>query len=63
MIVVVVVASVPEFDTRVPHVYGSADGHPVELTGLFASDGARPRVRATTSIGEARPRVRTSAIG
>ncbi|MCW2747862.1 MAG: family transcriptional regulator [Nocardioidaceae bacterium] len=35
-----------EFDTRVPHWLGSADGNPVELLILFGPQGERMHVRA-----------------
>ncbi|NJP67171.1 helix-turn-helix domain-containing protein [Streptomyces spiramenti] len=37
---------VAEFDTRLPHWFGSADDHPVELLGLFGRQGERMHVRA-----------------
>lgn len=37
---------VAEFDTRVPHWFGSADKEPVELLSLFGSQGERIHVRA-----------------
>lgn len=43
-----------EFDTRLPHWFGSADGRPVELLSLFGQQGermhvsARPRSEATS---------------
>ncbi|GAA1233325.1 XRE family transcriptional regulator [Kitasatospora nipponensis] len=37
---------VAEFDTRLPHWFGSADGHPVELLSLFGRQGERMHVRA-----------------
>ena len=41
-----------EFDTRLPHWFGSADEHPVEVLSLFGRQGERMHVRA-------RPRSRT----
>jgi transcriptional regulator with XRE-family HTH domain len=35
-----------EFDTRVPHWFGPADGHPVELLSLFGRQGERAHLRA-----------------
>jgi transcriptional regulator with XRE-family HTH domain len=35
-----------EFDTRVPHWFGSADAAPVELLSLFAPQGQRVHLRA-----------------
>jgi hypothetical protein len=35
-----------EFDTRLPHWFGSADDHPVELLSLFGKQGERMHVRA-----------------
>ncbi|MCW6009018.1 XRE family transcriptional regulator [Micromonospora sp. CPCC 205371] len=35
-----------EFDTRVPHWFGSADGQPVEILSLFGRQGERMHVRA-----------------
>ncbi|ROR90916.1 helix-turn-helix domain-containing protein [Nocardioides aurantiacus] len=37
---------VAEFDTRLPHALGSADGLPVELLILFGRQGERAHVRA-----------------
>jgi transcriptional regulator with XRE-family HTH domain len=37
-----------EFDTRVPHWFGSADRTPVELLSLFGSQGERAHLRART---------------
>ena len=41
-----------EFDTRVPHWFGPADGKPVELLSLFGKQGERAHLRA-------RPRARS----
>jgi transcriptional regulator with XRE-family HTH domain len=38
-----------EFDTRVPHAFGSADGEPVEVLSLFGTHGERMHVRASTT--------------
>ena len=35
-----------EFDTRVPHWFGSADGEPVEVLALFGRQGERAHLRA-----------------
>jgi len=35
-----------EFDTRVPHWFGSADEHPVEVLCLFGRQGERAHLRA-----------------
>lgn len=35
-----------EFDTRVPHWFGRADEHPVEMLNLFGPQGERMHVRA-----------------
>jgi transcriptional regulator with XRE-family HTH domain len=35
-----------EFDTRLPHWFGSADDHPVEILSLFGKQGERMHVRA-----------------
>jgi len=35
-----------EFDTRVPHWFGSAGGRPVELLSLFGRQGERAHLRA-----------------
>jgi transcriptional regulator with XRE-family HTH domain len=37
-----------EFDTRVPHWFGSAGGGPVELLSLFGRQGERAHLRART---------------
>jgi quercetin dioxygenase-like cupin family protein len=34
-----------EFDTRVPHWFGSADAEPVELLSLFGRQGERAHLR------------------
>lgn len=38
-----------EFDTRVPHWFGRADGGPVEFLSLFGTQGERMHVRAKPS--------------
>ena len=35
-----------EFDTRVPHWFGRADGNAVEFLSLFGTQGERMHVRA-----------------
>lgn len=35
-----------EWDTRLPHWFGSADGRPVEILSLFGKQGERMHVRA-----------------
>ncbi|MDQ4007170.1 MAG: XRE family transcriptional regulator [Actinomycetota bacterium] len=35
-----------EFDTRVPHWFGAADGDPVEFLSLFGKQGERAHLRA-----------------
>ncbi|WP_017569054.1 helix-turn-helix domain-containing protein [Nocardiopsis halotolerans] len=42
-----------EFDTRVPHWFGSADAEPVEILSLFGRQGERAHLRARP--GERRP--------
>ncbi|MCU1444659.1 MAG: family transcriptional regulator [Cryobacterium sp.] len=39
---------VAEFDTRVPHAFGSADAQPAEILTLFGQTGERIHVRAST---------------
>lgn len=40
------VGEAAEFDTRLPHAFGPADDHPVEVLSLFGSQGERMHVRA-----------------
>jgi len=40
------VGEVAEFDCRLPHWFGSADGRPVEILSLFGRQGERMHVRA-----------------
>ncbi|MCZ4095134.1 helix-turn-helix domain-containing protein [Streptomyces sp. H39-C1] len=40
---------VAEWDTRLPHWFGSADGRPVEILSLFGRQGERMHVRAKPS--------------
>jgi transcriptional regulator with XRE-family HTH domain len=37
-----------EFDTRVPHAFGGADAHAVEVLSLFGRQGERAHLRAKT---------------
>jgi transcriptional regulator with XRE-family HTH domain len=37
---------VVEFDTRLPHWFGSADGRPAEILSLFGKQGERMHIRA-----------------
>lgn len=43
---VLVAGEAAEFDTRVPHWFGSADSRPVEILSLFGRQGERAHVRA-----------------
>jgi DNA-binding XRE family transcriptional regulator len=48
-----------EFDTRLPHWFGSADTTPVEVLSLFGPQGERLHLRARSARrGDARPRAR-----
>jgi mannose-6-phosphate isomerase-like protein (cupin superfamily) len=40
-----------EFDTRVPHWFGAADGEPVEFLSLFGKQGERAHLRARPKQG------------
>jgi transcriptional regulator with XRE-family HTH domain len=42
------VGEVAEFDTRVPHAFGSANAEPAEILTLFGQTGERIHVRAST---------------
>ena len=42
-----------EFDTRVPHWFGNADGHAVEFLSLFGRQGERIHLRAAPYSGAA----------
>ena len=42
------VGEVAEFDTRVPHAFGSAGAEPAEILTLFGQTGERIHVRAST---------------
>jgi transcriptional regulator with XRE-family HTH domain len=39
-----------EFDTRVPHWFGSAEGHAVEFLSIFGPQGERMHVRARSTV-------------
>ena len=43
---------VAEFDTRLPHWFGSADGRPVEVLSLFGPQGERMHLRASPRTKE-----------
>lgn len=43
-----------EFDTRLPHWFGSTGEHPVEVLSLFGRQGERVHVRARPTSGEQR---------
>lgn len=49
---------VAEFDTRLPHWFGSADGRPAEILSLFGRQGASIHVRAKSE-----PRAGSAATG
>ena len=44
---------VAEFDTRVPHWFGSAGGRPAEVLSLFGPQGEGIHVRARSRRGRA----------
>jgi transcriptional regulator with XRE-family HTH domain len=46
---VLVPGEAAEFDTRVPHWFGSADGEPVEFLNLFGRQGERAHLRARSA--------------
>jgi transcriptional regulator with XRE-family HTH domain len=46
---------VAEFDTRVPHWFGSTGDHPAEVLSLFGQQGERMHVRARSGAGAAAP--------
>jgi transcriptional regulator with XRE-family HTH domain len=48
---VLVPGEVAEFDTRVPHWFGSLDGEPVEILSLFGPQGERAHLRVGTTRG------------
>jgi transcriptional regulator with XRE-family HTH domain len=43
---------VAEFDTRLPHWFGSAGGQPAEILSLFGPQGERVHARASTADGK-----------
>jgi transcriptional regulator with XRE-family HTH domain len=45
--VVLAAGEVAEFDTHVPHWFGSADHHPVEILNLFGPQGQRAHTAVT----------------
>ncbi|MEU1616192.1 XRE family transcriptional regulator [Streptomyces sp. NPDC005722] len=45
------VGEAAEFDTRLPHWFGSADGRPVEILSLFGRQGERMYVRTRPGRG------------
>lgn len=47
--IVLVPGEAAEFDTRVPHAFGSADPAPVEVLSLFGRQGERAHLRARTT--------------
>jgi len=53
---VLAAGEVAEFDTRVPHWFGCADEHPVEVLSLFGRQGERAHLRART-----RPKVSSAS--
>jgi len=53
---VLAAGEVAEFDTRVPHWFGCAEEHPVEVLTLFGRQGERAHLRART-----RPRVSSAS--
>ncbi|CAM4168230.1 helix-turn-helix domain-containing protein [Kibdelosporangium persicum] len=44
--IVLRVGEAAEFDTRLPHWFGTADGRPVEILSLFGRQGEKMHVRA-----------------
>ncbi|RXZ51923.1 helix-turn-helix domain-containing protein [Agromyces binzhouensis] len=46
---VMAAGEVAEFDTRLPHWFGSADGEPAEVLSLFGRQGERVHVRAKSA--------------
>jgi transcriptional regulator with XRE-family HTH domain len=46
-----------EFDTRVPHWFGAADGDPVEFLSLFGKQGERAHLRARPKRSQTSGRV------
>jgi quercetin dioxygenase-like cupin family protein len=45
---------VAEFDTQVPHWFGSTGDEPVEILSIFARPGERMNVRTTSPTARAR---------
>ena len=54
--VVLTSGEVVEFDTRVPHWFGSTGDGPAEILSLLGRQGERMRLRARTSATSAQPR-------
>ncbi len=48
--VVLAAGEAAEFDTRIPHWFGRADGRPVEFLSLFGTQGERMHVRAKPEL-------------
>ena len=57
--VVLGAGEVAEFDTRVPHWFGSADPAPAEILSLFGRQGERAHLRATTKPAAGHPEALT----
>lgn len=53
---VLALSEATEFDTRVPHWFGTADDEPVELLSLFGKQGERAHLRARPAAGDRRIR-------
>jgi transcriptional regulator with XRE-family HTH domain len=49
---VLVAGEAAEFDTRVPHWFGSADGEGAEFLSIFGSQGERIHVRARPKVAQ-----------
>jgi transcriptional regulator with XRE-family HTH domain len=47
--VVLTAGEAAEFDTRVPHWFGCADEHPIEVLSLFGRQGERAHLKARTT--------------
>jgi mannose-6-phosphate isomerase-like protein (cupin superfamily) len=54
--VVLTAGEAAEFDTRVPHSFGSADEHPVEVLSLFGRQGERAHLKARRVTRVSSPR-------
>ncbi|MET0417197.1 MAG: XRE family transcriptional regulator [Actinoplanes sp.] len=52
-----------EFDTRVPHWFGSVDGEPVEFLSIFGRQGERMHVRARPKRGRSDDHEREEQAG